>query len=318
MKISDRPRIAVLKGGLSEEFPLSMQHGNEVAAILRNQGRYDVLEIAVAKNGDWLQDGFVRAPQVMLEHVDAAYIALHGVYGEDGTVQRVLDRHGVRYQGSKPYQSALALHKMRTKEAVKDLGIATAPHMRITRSGVTDSNAIAHTIGNLFGPAYILKPMRGGSSIGNQYAATALQLAKALEQMFVTYEDILVEQYIEGTDITCGVIEGLRDQAQYITPEVEIILTEGDDIFSAKKVTPGRFSKAQKTAIADASARLHTALDLRDISRSDFRLTAAGDLYFLEVNTLPAVTKNSPLMAGLNSFGVSQEELVCHLCGSLV
>ena len=319
-KDGHKPRIAVLKGGPSEEHTLSMQNGAEVAAVLRAAGKHDVIDITVTKNGEWLEDGFVRTPQDILNKVDSVYIGLHGLYGEDGGVQREIERAGVRYQGSKPFQSAVGLNKMLTKEHVKNTPVKKAGHLRLTKSGVSDVHSSASTTEKLLGGAFIVKPTCGGSGIDTKVANGAHELAKVLEELFETYDDVLVEQRINGVSITCGVINDLRGTALYTTPATEVLYdqTAENDIFVAEKIVPGRFTKDIRAAVAEYAKRIHMELDLRDMSRSDFIVTDEGEIYFLEVNTLPAVTNNSPLMVGMASLGVSQEELVCHLCGDKI
>ena len=317
MNAAHKPRIAVLRGGPSDEHTLSMQNGAEVSAVLKAAGKHEVVDVVVTKTGEWVEDGFVRSPHDILNKVDSVYIGLHGLYGEDGTVQRELDRAGVRYQGSKPYQSAIGLNKMLTKEHVKNTPVKKAAHLRLSKSGVSDVHASADTTEKLLGGKFIVKPTFGGSGIGTKTARGAHELAKVLEQMFATYDDVLVEQWIDGVSVTCGVIDGLRDTVLYTTPAIEVINDSKPDacIFAAEKITPGRFSQSVRQKITELAAQIHTELELTDMSRSDFILTPAGEIYFLEVNTLPAITKNSPLFAGLDCLGVSQEELICHLCG---
>ncbi len=320
MKENHKPRIAVLRGGPSEEHVLSMQNGGEVSSVLKATGLYDVVDINVTKNGEWLEDGFVRSSQDILNKVDSVYIGLHGLYGEDGSVQRVIERAGVNYNGSKPFQSAVGLNKMLTKEHVKNTQVQKAAHLRLSKSGVADVHASANTTEKLLGGAFIVKPTFGGSGIGMRIANGSYELAKVLAEMFEKYDDVLVEQRINGASVTCGVVNDLRGTALYATPTIEVVhdLETDQDVFAAEKIVPGRFTKNTKDRIADFSKQIHTELGLSDMSRSDFIVTPEGEIFFLEVNTLPAVTKNSPLMAGMDSLGVSQEELVCHLCGGAV
>ena len=313
--ISHRPKLLVLSGGMSEEYELSLLHGNEAKEVLE-ANLFEVKQVAVTKQGEWLQDGITRTPEQIMQHMDGVYIALHGEYGEDGQVQRIIERNGLTYNGSKPYQSSIGMHKMLTKEHINMLPIKTPRHMRVTRSGVNDLNTLVSTIGQLFGPQYIAKPMRGGSSIGQREVSGALHLKSALQSMLEVYDDILVEERVDGTTVTCGVIEDFRSQKRYFTPLIELRYEdEVKDVFKAEKIAPANFSTGIKVEIANITNLVHTQLQLTDISRSDFIVTDSGEIYFLEVNTLPAITKNSPLMAGLNALGASQEEIFCHLCG---
>lgn len=314
-----KPRIAVLKGGLSDEYQLSVTNGNEIKSVLSATGKYDLLDVTVTKAGDWLIDGHVRTPEHILQQVDGVYIALHGKYGEDGTVQRQIERLGVPYLGSKPYQSSIGMHKMLTKEQLRELGIKLPAHMRATKAGVTDLDATSQTVGQLFGPEYVLKPMQGGSSIGNTRASGTAGLRHALAKMFEHYDDVLIEEFITGKSVTVGCLDDFRQQKRYLTPVVEVLLEPGGgDIFAAQKQAPAALTKAARNELLELTELVHNTLGLTDMSRSDFIVTAKDEVYFLEVNTLPAVTKNSPLVVALESVGGTQEELICHLCGNQI
>lgn len=315
IRTPQKRRLAVLRGGVSDEAKLSMQNGAEIIAVLNSFPNIEVLDVTITKTGDWLVYGMQKTPDQALQHVDHVVIALHGIYGEDGTVQRIIERLGVSYSGSTPYASAIGMHKMLAKEYITPLGIKTAPHMQVGNDSSNDWVSISSTIKTLFGPEYIVKPMRGGSSIGMRHIVETDSLATILKEMTEMYGDILVEEYIDGTDVTVGVIEGLRNVDYYVTPVVEIVsdTTFTTDVFAVEKIAPGRVHKNVRDQLLQQAVAIHNELALKDFSRSDWRVTREGDIYFLETNSLPAVTKNSPLMAGLESVGVSQEELVQHL-----
>ena len=133
---SHKKRVAVLRGGPSTEYDVSMQTGSGVIDALTAEG-YDVKDIIISRKGEWLLHGFVKQPVHALLDVDAVFIALHGAYGEDGTVQRILERLHIPYTGSDAYASALAMNKSLTKDYLKKHvpSIKMAPHLKITRSG---------------------------------------------------------------------------------------------------------------------------------------------------------------------------------------
>jgi D-alanine-D-alanine ligase len=310
-----RQRVAVLRGGPSEEYELSMRHGAEIIAALAAMPNYEPIDVTIAKSGVWLVHGFERTPQQALDHVDVVYIALRGHYGEDGGVQRTVSRLSIPYVGSRPYPSSIAMHKMLTKEHVRNIGVHLAPHMRATKTGVSDVAATAALITTLFQGPYILKPMRGGSGIGQLEASSAVSIAQALRTMFDTYDDVLVEQKIIGRSVTCGVIEGLRGASHYTTPVVEIVYEDDapQSIYRAHKEVPARISRAAKEVVAEAAKRAHATLGLSGLSRTDFVVTNDDTVVFLETNTLPVLTGDSPLTAGLTALGVETDELLPHL-----
>lgn len=311
-------RVAVLRGGPSEEYDVSMKTGEQVIASLRRLG-VEVVDVTVNKKGNWLVHGFQRDPREALVFADTVFVALHGAYGEDGTVQRELDRIGIPYTGSRSYPSALAMNKILTKDVLRAAGVKTAPHLRVTRAG-TDLRRVASTIESLFGPTYMVKPVNGGSSIGTYKAHGALELLRALTEALQTREEVLVEQYISGREATVGVIEGLRGEDLYSLPPIEIVPPHSRGFFDYEvkyngetdEICPGRFSRDEKTALETAARLAHQSLGLSHYSRSDFIVSDRG-IYFLETNTLPGLTKESLLPKALQAVGHNYDDFIAHL-----
>lgn len=314
-------RVAVLRGGPSEEYDVSMKTGEQVIASLRRLG-VEVVDITVNKKGNWLVHGFERDPKDALVFADTVFVALHGAYGEDGTVQRELDRIGIPYTGSRSYPSALAMNKILTKDVLRAAGVKTAPHLRVTRAG-TDLRRVASTIESLFGPTYMVKPVNSGSSIGTYKAHGALELLRALTEALQTREEILVEQFIKGREATVGVVEGLRGQDLYSLPPIEIVPPHSRGFFDyevkyngeTEEICPGRFSRDEKTALETAARLAHQSLGLSHYSRSDFIVSDKG-IYFLETNTLPGLTKESLLPKALQAVGHNYDDFIEHLIRS--
>lgn len=311
-------RVAVLRGGPSEEYDVSMMTGNEVIASLQRQG-VTVIDVIVSKRGEWLVHGFARSPKDALAFADVVFIALHGAYGEDGGVQRELDRIGARYTGSRAYPSALAMNKILTKDILRSAGVKTAPHMRVTRSS-TDVRRVAGTIESLFGPTYIVKPISGGSSIGTYKAHGVHELIRALSESLKTREEVLVEQFISGREATVGIVEDLRGERHYRLPAIEIVPPAAHGFFAydvkyngeTEEICPGRFSRQEKEALEDAALKAHHALGLSHYSRSDFIVNDKG-IYFLETNTLPGLTRESLIPKALSAVGHGYDDFVAHL-----
>jgi D-alanine-D-alanine ligase len=314
-----RTHVAVLRGGPSEEYEVSLQTGAGVLQALRETD-FVTHDIIVTKQGEWLVDGRVRTPQDALLAIDVVFNAMHGAYGEDGQLQRILERLGIPYTGSASFPSSVAMNKALTKETLRGHGIKMAPHMRVTNQGVYDRNKTAHSISELFGPTYVIKPLKGGSSIGTQVAHTTGELAAALEQGFAHYDELIVEQYIQGKEATVGVIEGYRDQPLYTLPEVEIASPYQSEIFDTnakytsgtEKHCPGRFTREHKDEMASIAAKAHQALGLRHYSRTDM-IVADDGVYFLEINTLPGLTPTSLVPKALGAVGGTYLELILHL-----
>lgn len=312
-------RVAVLRGGPSSEYDVSMQTGSGVISTLRPLG-YFVKDVIIDRQGNWLVDGYLRRPEQILADIDVVFLALHGTYGEDGTVQRLLHRFSIPYTGSGPYASGLAMNKHLTKEHLKQLGVQTPKHMRLTKAGVSDVSKTAHSINQLFGPHYFVKPVAGGSSIDTIMVVNPAQLAAAISELLSNYEEILVEERIVGKEATVGVLEKFRNQAVYVLPEIEIVPPSHAGFFAANvkytgetnEIVPGRFSKTEKQKLAEVAKLVHTALNLSQYSRSDFMVTPE-EIYFLEVNTLPGLTSESLFPKAMVAVGSTYADLVEHL-----
>lgn len=314
-----KTRILVLRGGPSDEYDVSMKTGASVLTALRDS-EYDAIDVIITRTGEWLVDGYAKQPHNILAIADVAFIALHGAYGEDGTVQRLLDAHGVPYTGSRAYPSSLAMNKILTKEHLYASPLKMAPHMRVTGDRNTDIARLVHTLIDLLGNECVVKPVSGGSSIGTVTTVGPLELLHALEESLKTRSEILVEKRIRGREATCGVVERFRNQELYILPAVEIVPPSSESFFThtakysgvTDEICPGRFSQAEKESIAQHAALVHRTLGLSQYSRSDF-IVADDGVYFLEVNTLPGLTSESLMPKALDAVGCSHRDFVRHL-----
>lgn len=314
-----KTRVLVLRGGPSEEFDVSLKSGESVLSALP-RSRYEPMDIVITRGGEWLLESRVRAPHEILHMGDVVFNALHGSYGEDGQVQRILERSGIPFTGSRSYPSAIAMNKAITKDKVRDVGVYLARHMVVGQSALSNPEGMARSITSLFGKRYIVKPINGGSSIGTLRADNEHELALALTKVLRTYEQALIEEFIEGREATCGVVENFRGHQLYALPPIEIVPPEGSLLFDydakysgkSQEICPSRFSKAEKDVIEQAAKRVHEALGLSHYSRSDFIVTPQG-IYFLEVNTLPGLTTESLIPKALAAVGATYGEFVDHL-----
>lgn len=283
------------------------------------------LDVTITRSGEWLHEGRRHMPERLLKHVDGVIIGLHGVYGEDGKVQRLLERYGVPFTGSGAYASAIAMHKAITKDHLREHPVRMAPHMLVSRTSAQNMYEIAEGIASLFGPSYVVKPVRGGSSQGVLIAASSVELPRVLERALMESQQVIVEKRITGVEASCAVIEDFRDEALYTLPPIEIVPAAGRDFFDheakydgmSQEICPGRFSEDIKHQLMAQARLVHTALGLDQFSRSDF-IVADDGVYFLEVNTLPGMTETSLMPQALRAVGSSTEAFVDHLVSRLV
>jgi D-alanine-D-alanine ligase len=312
-------RVAVLRGGLGDEHKVSLWTGASVLEHI-DQNLFDPVDVIITQNGEWLVQGKSYAPEHILMSVDMVFNALHGEYGEDGTVQRVLDRYGVPYTGSKAYASSIAMNKVLTKEHLKGSGIRTPEHFHVTRNSENDIDRVADCIVGMFGPEYVIKPVSSGSSVGTMMVKNPLLLKRALSDSLKRFEEVMVEVRIPGREATCGVVERYRDQDLYALPPIEIVPPPHDEFFShaskydgmTEEICPARFDHNTKQELERIAKLVHESLNLSQYSRSDF-IVGKDDIYFLEVNTLPGLTKESLFPKAIHAVGGTYTHFITHL-----
>lgn len=312
-------RVAVLRGGPSAEYDVSMLTGASALLALRELG-YTVKDIVITRQGEWLDQGFVRSPQQALAAIDVVFLALHGAFGEDGTVQRIVERLGIPFTGSRSFPSAVAFNKILTKEALRAHGVKMAAHRRVLETHSEDLEAEAAAITSEFGPQYIIKPVASGSSVGTMFVRDAALLPQALRDALSQSGEVMVEEYIRGREATCAVLEGYRGERVYSLPVIEIVPPEEAVFFRAdvkyngatQEIVPARFTYHEKAQIEELARFVHEQLGLSQYSRSDFILRD-GKPYFLEVNTLPGLTSESLFPKAMRAVGGDLKQLIQHL-----
>ncbi len=312
-------RVAILRGGLSDEYKISLWTG---ASVLENidRTRFEPLDVVIAQNGEWLLNGRAHLPEHILNSVDVVFIALHGQYGEDGRLQKLIERCGVPYTGSKPFPSSVAFNKVLTKNFLRDTHVKVAPHVHVTRDSLQDIGRISEKIADAFGPQYIIKPINSGSSIGTMMVKNPALLPQALSDSLSRFEEVMVEVRIPGREATCGVVNRYRDHEIYALPPIEIVPPATADFFTdavkysgeTREYCPSRFNHDIKNEIEEISKFVHQTLNLSQYSRSDF-IVADDGIYFLEVNTLPGLTTESLFPKAIQAVGGTYPDFITHL-----
>jgi D-alanine-D-alanine ligase len=286
-------KIAVLMGGPGSERAVSMATGKGVAKALRSLGA-EVSEIDV-KGAD-----FELPPGVEL-----AFIALHGTFGEDGQVQRILEARNVPYTGEGASESELAFDKIRSKEAFRRHDVAT-PYWQIITAAQRPTIPIP----------FVIKAPRQGSTVGVHIIRNEKDVDEAIADASTYDNELLVEKFIAGRELTIGI---LGEQA---LPILEIIPKGGFYDFTnkypflnpsagggAEHVCPAKISEEQTRAVQELALRAHRALGLEVYSRVDIMLSEDGEASVLEVNTIPGMTEASLLPEAAAAAGISYGEL---------
>ncbi|HWI39987.1 MAG TPA: D-alanine--D-alanine ligase [Verrucomicrobiae bacterium] len=288
-------KIGVLLGGLSAEREVSLKTGAAVHKALRARG-YDAVAIDVDRD----------LPQALLrEWVDVAFIALHGRYGEDGTVQGMLEMMGIPYTGSGVLASALAIDKIFAKKVFAACGLDIAPYV-VLRRGESFDPAVAG-----FSYPVVVKPSREGSSVGVAIVKREEELPAALAEAFRYDDDILVEQFIHGREIQVGILEDRSIGAIEIVPKKEFYDFEAKYVPGmADHIIPPRVEPQLLQKILDVGVQAHKSLGCCGYSRVDLLVNESGACYVLEVNTLPGMTATSLLPEIAQEAGIGFEELV--------
>lgn len=320
-------RVGVLRGGPSSEYDVSLMTGGSVLKNLP-EDKYLPHDIFITKDGVWHMGGVAVSPSDALSRIDVVFNALHGEYGEDGKVQKILESHGMPFTGSSSLSSALGMNKVLAKNIFKKSGLKTPHHIIVERHEVAPEE-IDRTIFRIFRgfpmPA-VVKPSGSGSSVGVSIVKKFDEFEKALKyaaEAVAQADSILIEEYIPGTEATVGVIEGYRDTPAYALPPIEIRPHDGSSFFDyeakykgkSDEIVPGNFSHDIKDELMRLAILAHEALGLRHYSRSDFIVSPRRGIYILEVNTQPGLTEASLLPKALSSIGSSLSHFLDHVVG---
>ncbi len=300
-------KVAVLMGGRSAEREVSLMSGRGVLKALLDSGvdahAFDPAERDVMA---LRQEGFERC-----------FIALHGRFGEDGTVQGALELMGIPYTGSGVMASSMAMDKVMTKRVWQVEGLPTPRHVLVHPSQIdtVSSEALIAALGL----PMIVKPAKEGSSIGVSKVTQAADLSAALRAAAACDSDILCEQCIVGDEVTCPVL-GEGAQAQ-VLPMIRIVAPEGNYDYQNKYFTgdtqslvPCGLPESEIAAINALVIQAYQVLGCRGWGRIDVMIDAATrQAYLLEINTSPGMTGHSLVPMSARAAGMSYEALCCHL-----
>lgn len=297
--------IALLYGGISFEREVSLMSGKQVYEAL-DKDKYKVLRYDTKTDLKRLTND--------ASQIDAALIILHGPFGEDGTIQGMLDLLGIPYQGAGVLGSALAMNKLVSKQLYESSRLPVPPYMSIKRRDRIDPESFVKRLGL----PLVVKPVNGGSSVGISIVKTKDTLTAAVKNAFEQDETVLLEAFIEGIELTGAVLGNDNLEA---LPIIEIVPEKNHVFFDYKakytagetqEICPARID-ANLTDKAQTYARLaHQSLFCKGYSRTDMILKGR-EIYVLETNTIPGMTSNSLLPLAAKAAGISFEQLLDRL-----
>lgn len=295
--------LALIYGGVSSERDVSIAGGEQVFDSL-DKDKYSISKYDPKTDLGKLVDD--------AETLDVALIILHGPYGEDGTIQGLLELLKIPYQGAGVLGSSLAIDKIVSKKMYVQNGLPVPQCVSLSKGETIDVNKITSEL-NL---PFFVKPSTGGSSIGMSRVDNVDELENAIQKAHKFDNKVLVESFIEGIEITCGVIG--NDELTAL-PVIEIIPDNGTSTFfdyeakytpgATQEICPARISQKQTEEAQKLAIEAHKALQLRGYSRTDMMLSG-DDLYILETNTIPGMTRTSLLPLAAKTAGISFSELL--------
>ena len=301
----NKKTIALISGGISSEREVSINSGRQVYDAL-DKARYEILTY----------DPQTDIPRLVADasRIDCALIILHGPYGEDGTVQGLLDLLDIPYQGAGVLGSAVAMNKLLSKHLYERDGLNVPPYAVVKRGEALDVDEV---VGRL-GLPLVVKPVETGSSVGMTITRDLQSLAGAVEKALAFCPTAMIEGYIDGREITCGVIGNETVEA---LPLIEIIPGEAHEFFdydakylpgASQEICPAELDDALTAKAKTCAIRAHKALYGQGYSRTDMILKD-GEYYVLETNTIPGMTATSLFPQSAAAAGMSFSALLDRL-----
>lgn len=310
-------KIALIYGGDSSEWGISVLSGKFVATCL-DPARYEVTELLL-RGGQWavcdpaVADVAVPVKPFIpsdLKKFDVALIMIHGTPGENGILQAELEKHNVPFTTCSSRVAALTFDKHACKKALRGLGIPLAPEFFLHRGEAFNPEAVVEQLGL---PVFV-KPNDGGSSFGVTKVKRQEDLAPAVAAAFSESDDVLIESYIPGRELTEGVFnrhgEIIPLPVTEIIPHNEYFDYEAKYLGKSDEVCPAQISEAVAFTVREQTRRIYQHFGCRGLIRCDYILTESGKVYFLEINPVPGMTKMSLVPAQIRAAGLSVGEVL--------
>ena len=294
---NQKVKVAVLMGGVGSERDVSLQSGANMAVAIREAG-FETVEYDITRDDMPILDD---------RTIDVFFLALHGEFGEDGQLQEILEKKNLCYTGCDSRASRLAFDKIASKEIFEQAGVTVPRH--ICLSAQTSAEELVGRLGKI-GEKFVVKPIKQGSSVGVVIVAGCEEAAAAAVKIFGEFGDCMIEQFIEGREVTVGILSGqalpiieIRSKqefydyhAKYLDDATEFLF---DTVTDEKTVT-----EINRSAIT-----CFDSLGCRHFGRVDMILSDSGKSYVLEINTLPGLTTHSLLPKAAARAGLSNSQL---------
>ena len=314
----DGLRVAVLRGGPSSEYDVSLKSGaNILKSLPEHIERHDIF---IDRQGNWHFKGMATDPVKALRNVDVVFNAMHGQYGEDGKVQKLLENINMPFTGADSLGAFFAMNKVLAKKKLGLLGLQTPGFSYIKKHDYT-RDTVANIMDEV-GYNAIVKPANTGSSLGIKRVSSLEDMIFAIEEAFNHSDLVLIEEFVDGIELTCGVLDHSNGEEVFALYPIEIEHNSESGFWdynnkyngeSHKYHIPARVPKSVREEVQRASVFAHNNLGLRHYSRSDFIYVPGRGLFFLETNALPGLTETSLYPHSLEQINVPFEDFLEHV-----
>ncbi len=321
----EKTRVGVLRGGIGPEYNVSLETGSYVLAHI-SRDKYRAIDLLVDRDGVWHQNGLPMSPDDIGEHVDVVFNCLHGIDGEDGRIQKFLEGKDVPFVGSDTLASALTGNKSAAKERLRSIGYKTPRYVVLQDLGkfTDDTEKLNHIrrkameVFKKLGGSWIVKPILGSASTHTYLVTSFSELISILHHLADLFNEILIEEYIEGKEVVSAILEGYRNEDRYAMPTHEVLSRAdmpkaGPKPMGLHRVYVVGKDGAQKKRIEDMTRDIHREFGLTDFSLIEYIISAKDEVYVIEVDSVPILGRGMPMHAMLESVGIKEADFIDHL-----
>lgn len=308
-----KKKVVVVSGGPSTEHEISVRGAKKVFEAL-NKDSYDVMHVLVDKQGNW-----ERHPHEIAKNHDVVFIVMHGTYGEDGTIQELLDSHHIPYTGSDALASALAMNKYLSSAMLKRTGLSIPLTFPVSKyEWEWKKQEVFDKIKHYVTYPFVVKPNAQGSSVGVHIIRSRGDLEHAMHEVFKHGGEALIQKLVHGMELSCGVLDYGWKGSEFALLPIEIIPKDGSFFdYSAKympmgseEIIPARVPDYKLREIQRIAVMAHRALGARGFSRTDMIMDSEGRIFVLELNTIPGMTEESLLPKSAEASGIPFPKLL--------
>lgn len=317
-------RIGIIRGGMSDEYDISLKTGSKVIGAIRKAGM-EPIDMLVTKDGTFHVNGIETDIEKIPEFADGVFIALHGKLGEDGRVQKALETLGTPFNGTGSNTIGRTHDKRISKQIAAELGIAIPDSYVITHNEAIpedEREAIAKDaakeIWEHVAPPWVIKPTNSGSSKLVRYAGTFPELVSVIYELLGSADDLLAETFIPGREVHVFAAQNFRKEQLYVAPPLEIF--HGDKILSEATRAGGHYGssfargsdESLNKGLEKLARDVFDKFGLSGYATMDFLVTPRK-IYLLEIDALPALDENSPLTRILDNIGAPIDSVIVQI-----